>query len=29
VPIEASIDWIKNAIDDEMTWRIENFRVLP
>lgn len=29
VPIEASIDWIKNAIDDEMTWRIENFKILP
>lgn len=29
VPIEARIDWIKNAIDDEMTWRIENFKVLP
>jgi hypothetical protein len=28
VPIEASIDWIENAIDDEMTWRIENFKVL-
>lgn len=29
VPIEASIDWIKNAIDDEMTWRIERFKILP
>jgi hypothetical protein len=29
VPVEASIDWVKNAIDDEMTWRIENFTILP
>ena len=28
VPIEASIDWIKNAIDDEMSWRIENLTIL-
>lgn len=28
VPIKASIDWIKNAIDDEMAWTITGFMPL-
>lgn len=28
VPVEARIDWIKNAIDDETVWRIENYQDL-
>jgi Family of unknown function (DUF6174) len=28
VPTETSIDWIKNAADDEMSWTITNFTAL-
>jgi len=29
IPVDASIDWVKETIDDELTWRITGFEVLP
>ena len=27
IPIDASIDWLQNAVDDEVGWTVRNFAV--
>ena len=29
VPTKVSIDWVKNAMDDEYAWTVTNFHSLP